>query len=144
VTFAPPCVVVNKLHVLTLFCTVVKQWLTFGCSNCLTSTCLLNWCKNFALFVESERVTILKNTMQEQWLYRLRTHLMRSCKITIYFHMTTHLGRGLVWRSALLVRRSRDRYPVVSLGTFSEVTDGTMCPGVDSASKYEYQENSWE
>jgi hypothetical protein len=22
--------------------------------------------------------------------------------------------------------------------------DGTMCPGVDSASKNEYQENSWE
>jgi hypothetical protein len=27
---------------------------------------------------------------------------------------------------------------------FSEATDGTMCPGVDSASKNEYQENSWE
>jgi hypothetical protein len=33
---------------------------------------------------------------------------------------------------------------VVSLGIFSEATDGTMCPGVDSASKYEYQENAWE
>jgi hypothetical protein len=29
------------------------------------------------------------------------------------------------------------------LGIFSEATDGTMCPGVDSASKNEYQENSW-
>ena len=29
-------------------------------------------------------------------------------------------------------------------GFFSEANDGTMCPGVDSASKYEYQENSWE
>jgi hypothetical protein len=28
-------------------------------------------------------------------------------------------------------------------GIFSEATDGTMCPGVDSASKNEYQENSW-
>jgi hypothetical protein len=37
--------------------------------------------------------------------------------------------------SALLVGRSRDRSPVVSLGIFSEATDGTMCPGVDSASK---------
>jgi hypothetical protein len=26
----------------------------------------------------------------------------------------------------------------------SEAADGTMCPGVDSASKNEYQENSWE
>ena len=32
---------------------------------------------------------------------------------------------------------------VVSLGIFSEATDGTMCPGVQSASKNEYQENSW-
>jgi hypothetical protein len=45
--------------------------------------------------------------------------------------------------TALLVGRSRDRSPVVSLGIFSDATDGTMCPGVDSASKYEYQENSW-
>jgi hypothetical protein len=36
------------------------------------------------------------------------------------------------------------RSPAVSLGIFSEVTDGTMRPGVDSASKNEYQENSWE
>jgi hypothetical protein len=28
-------------------------------------------------------------------------------------------------------------------GDFSEATDGTMCPGVDSASKNKYQENSW-
>jgi hypothetical protein len=32
---------------------------------------------------------------------------------------------------------------VVSLGIFSEATDGTMCPGVDSVSKNEYEENSW-
>jgi hypothetical protein len=29
-------------------------------------------------------------------------------------------------------------------GFFSEATDGTICPGVDSATKNEYQENSWE
>jgi hypothetical protein len=28
-------------------------------------------------------------------------------------------------------------------GDFSEATDGTMCPGVDSASRNEYQKNSW-
>jgi hypothetical protein len=33
---------------------------------------------------------------------------------------------------------SRDRSPVVSLGNFSVGTDGTMCLGVDSASKNEY------
>jgi len=41
--------------------------------------------------------------------------------------------------NALLVGRSRDRFPVVSLGIFSMATDRTMCPGVDSASKNEYQ-----
>ena len=30
-------------------------------------------------------------------------------------------------------------FPVVSLGIFSVATDRTMCPGVDSASKNEYQ-----
>ena len=40
----------------------------------------------------------------------------------------------------LLVRRSRDRFPVVSLGNFSVVPpDRTMCPEVDSASESEYQ-----
>jgi hypothetical protein len=33
-----------------------------------------------------------------------------------------------------------DRSPVVSLGISSEATDETMCPGVDSASKNEYQD----
>jgi hypothetical protein len=46
--------------------------------------------------------------------------------------------------NGVIVGRSRDRSPVVSLGIFSEATDGTMCPVVDSASKNEYQENSWE
>jgi hypothetical protein len=41
---------------------------------------------------------------------------------------------------ALLVGGSRDRSPAVSLGILSEATDGTMCRGVDSVSKNEYQE----
>ena len=45
------------------------------------------------------------------------------------------------WGSAaLLVGRSRDRSPAVSLGIFSEASDKSMCPGVDSASKNEYQD----
>ena len=35
--------------------------------------------------------------------------------------------------------QSWDRLPVVSLGIFSIATDRTMCPGVDSAYKNEYQ-----
>ena len=41
--------------------------------------------------------------------------------------------------TALLVGRSRDRFPVVLLGIFSVAPDGTMCPRVDSASENEYQ-----
>ena len=41
----------------------------------------------------------------------------------------------VVKATALLVGPSGDRFPVVSLGIFSVATDGTMCPGVDSASK---------
>ena len=37
--------------------------------------------------------------------------------------------------TSLLVGRSRNRFPMVSLGIFSVPTDGTMCPGLDSASK---------
>ena len=40
----------------------------------------------------------------------------------------------------LLVGRSRDRSPVVSLGIFSVVpSDKTVCPEVHSASENEYQ-----
>jgi hypothetical protein len=42
--------------------------------------------------------------------------------------------------TALQVRRSRDRFPL-SPGFFSVASDSSMCPGVDSASKNEYQVN---
>jgi hypothetical protein len=43
---------------------------------------------------------------------------------------------GVVFKALhLLVGRTRNRFPVVSLGIFSVATDGTMCPGVDSSSK---------
>jgi len=42
--------------------------------------------------------------------------------------------------AALLVGRSRDRFPMLSLGDFFRGTpDRTMCPEVDSASESEYQ-----
>jgi hypothetical protein len=49
-------------------------------------------------------------------------------------------GSVMVKVLPLLVGGSRDRSPVVSLGNFSEATDGTVCPGADSASKNEYQD----
>jgi NADH:ubiquinone oxidoreductase subunit H len=77
-----------------------------------------------------------------------RLKLMKIMFQKIYIKMCVVLGvTFLVWLkrkyAALLVGRSRDRSPVVSLGIFFEVTDGTICPGVDSTSKNEYQENSW-
>jgi hypothetical protein len=62
----------------------------------------------------------------------------------MYIYRDKYNERGLGYRSTVqLVGRSRDRSPVVSLGIFSEATDGTMCPGVNSTSKNEYQETSW-
>ena len=52
------------------------------------------------------------------------------------------MARGsVVVRSALLVGRSRDRFPVASLGIFFPwlPPDRTMCPEVDSVSENEYQ-----
>ena len=46
---------------------------------------------------------------------------------------------GSVVVKALLVGRSRDRFPVLSLEIFSVATNRTMCPEFDSASKNEYQ-----
>jgi hypothetical protein len=50
--------------------------------------------------------------------------IQKVVSVTTFFSSTT-----------LLVGGSRDRSPVVSLGIFSVATDGTMCPGVESASK---------
>jgi hypothetical protein len=65
-----------------------------------------------------------------------------STQSTFYLKVTIPniLGPGV----ALQVDGSRDRFPVVSLRIFSGSFDSSMCPGVDSASKNEYQENSWE
>ena len=55
----------------------------------------------------------------------------------IIFNLYIGNGPGV---AALLVGRSLDRSPVVSLGIFSMVpSDKTMCPEVDSASENEYQ-----
>ena len=45
-----------------------------------------------------------------------------------------------IYLAAVLVGRSRDRFPVASLGTFFRGTpERTMCPEVDSASESVYQ-----
>ena len=64
---------------------------------------------------------------------------------SLYLIAIPNISWGLGWRSgkgtALLVGRSQDRSPVVSLVIFPGATDETMCPGVDSVSKNEYQKN---
>jgi hypothetical protein len=58
-----------------------------------------------------------------------------------YFIFYNFMCTSSLWGPgvALLVRGYQDRSPVVWLEIFTEATDGTMCLGVDSASKNEYQ-----
>jgi hypothetical protein len=65
--------------------------------------------------------------------------LLKKKKL-LYWHSPEPGVAQCLRHCATLVGRSRDRSPVVSMGIFSEATDGTMCPGVDSASKNEYQD----
>jgi hypothetical protein len=55
------------------------------------------------------------------------------------------MGPGVAqWlRHCATSRRVSGSIPSGVAGGFSEATDGSMCPGVDSASKNEYQENFW-
>jgi len=56
-------------------------------------------------------------------------------------YLSSPLYRPEAWGGVVvkaLVGRSRDRFPMVSLGIFSVAPDGTMCPGADSASQNEY------
>ena len=67
-----------------------------------------------------------------------------DASLAIYMYMFIVLIlRGQGWRSdqgtTLLLGPSRNRFPVVSLGIFSVATERTICPGVDSAAKHEYQ-----
>jgi hypothetical protein len=48
-------------------------------------------------------------------------------------------GGGGGNNSLIITLISRDRFPVVSLVIISVATNGTMCLGVESASKNEYQ-----
>ena len=54
------------------------------------------------------------------------------------FTYTQGAWSGVVVK-ALRHQSGGDGFPVVSLGIFSVATDTTMCHGVDSASKNEYQ-----
>ena len=73
--------------------------------------------------------------------HRLCKDVVQQQKITVCNEMTEPSDHTLnrkcgnmfkirAWGSAaLLVGRSRDRSPVVSLGIFSEASDKSMCPG---------------
>jgi hypothetical protein len=73
----------------------------------------------------------------------VQTHAGRSCCVRIDTGEFTSLSHDLIPEYVInMVRlgQSRDRFSVVShWGFFSVATDGTVCPGVDSASKNEYQ-----
>jgi hypothetical protein len=79
------------------------------------------------------RKTFLRSASQRKTRAKGRTHPIRRCveskSIVMFIFNCVVLG----WRSglgtAVLVGRSRDRSPVVSLGTFSVASDNSMCPG---------------
>jgi hypothetical protein len=83
--------------------------------------------------------------------YEITAHYVMWWRVSIEGHIRDRKkGFGIVfifcvwyydhyYCTALLVGRSQDRFPVVSLGIFSVATDRTMYPGVDSSSKNEYQ-----
>ena len=74
---------------------------------------------------------MLTETCMDIHIY-FATYVQEHVEAYIYLYVTAPLLGG-----------SRDRNPVVSLGMFSVATDGTICPGIDSASRNEYQKNSW-
>jgi hypothetical protein len=51
--------------------------------------------------------------------------------------LISHYSYVYTQGTAILVGGSLNRTPIVSLGIFSEVSDGIMCPRIDSASKNE-------
>jgi hypothetical protein len=74
--------------------------------------------------------------------YSLSMFQHKSSLVDVFTFYTNIEGTwgSVVVKALLLVGRSRDRIPVASVaGTFLGATDRTMCPGVDSTSKNEYQ-----
>ena len=51
--------------------------------------------------------------------------------------MTISIGTSIMWGN---VDRTRDRFQAMTLGIYSVAADISVCPGVDSASKNEYQD----
>jgi hypothetical protein len=72
--------------------------------------------------------------------YPTSKRLRKVTKHSVWVHRKSFQIRLGTHGNKLLVGRSRDRSPLLSLEIFSEATDGTMCPGVKSASKNEYQD----
>jgi hypothetical protein len=81
---------------------------------------------------------MLTETCMDIHIY-FATYVQEHVEAYIYIYIYIHI---YLYVTALLLGGLRDRSPVVSLGMFSVATDGTICPGVDSASRNEYQENS--
>ena len=65
--------------------------------------------------------------------------------VCIYVYIYTYTYTYEAWGSVvegttLQVGRTRDRFRAVTLGIYSVAADISVCPGVDSASKNEYQD----
>jgi hypothetical protein len=96
------------------------------------------WCNLITIFFPDIRIVGL-NPLQG-WMFAFflcvmfRSRGLRP-KCSIEYLLTVFIG---VWDSVVV--KELHYYSEVSLGIFSEATDGTICPGVDSASKTEYQD----
>jgi hypothetical protein len=73
-------------------------------------------------------------------LWNLEVHIIRE-----FPDLLNDPGPGVTYllRRCATSRRVSGSIPSGVAGDFSVATDGTMCPGVDSASRNEYQGNSW-
>jgi hypothetical protein len=79
-------------------------------------------------------------------LFRISTDIRRKrLRVSVYFPVFMYNAHTSPLSDSITCEGSKLSYLyLLSLGIFSEATDGTMCPGVYSASKNEYKENSWE
>ena len=103
----------------------------------------------FTRFLDhTHRRTTIGRSPLDEWSARhgdlyLTTHNTQQIDSHGPGGIRTHTGTGysvVNIHKYLTISRSRDRFPEVSLGIFSLAPpDGTMCPGVDSASENEYQ-----
>jgi hypothetical protein len=95
----------------------------------------------FNLYNDRKLIKILVDLMNVDMYECVLSPSCVNLQVRVYFQMLTKCWEALFVQVFFihLCMRSQDRFTGVTLGNFSVATDGTVCPGVDSASKNEYQ-----